>query len=347
MAEEGRREVKPRVDSTNATHHLRALQWSEPDDGSSWWRTYGITEATRAKMIEAQGRKCAICRLEKDLYVDHCHTTGKVRGLLCCSCNTGLGQLGDNASQLELAVAYLSHAATTGADAALRRAWSLNTEKAKQAREAKRAAALLARKADTKLTAERRKERIQSIASEWPNELLVTFPKVMIDRTEGADTRWTNTWTMWCPRQKVDSGSLNTTAITRVWQHAYVDGRKGIGHTADILGMEDFTPAQTVGFFTCGILHMVDHQLRTALGIDANGIIDSVWGLLSETVPRDFLNPWHHKARDVLPVCPSWDEIRAIRVAQDLIAISAAYFRRIIDSWSILVVRDSCRTVST
>lgn len=45
-------------------------------------------------MLEAQDFKCALCRRHKDsfkrgyaLAVDHCHETGKVRGLLCCTCN--------------------------------------------------------------------------------------------------------------------------------------------------------------------------------------------------------------------------------------------------------------------
>jgi hypothetical protein len=40
-------------------------------------------------------------------HVDHCHETGKIRGLLCHSCNTGIGKLGDNLEGLQKAVSYL------------------------------------------------------------------------------------------------------------------------------------------------------------------------------------------------------------------------------------------------
>ena len=55
-------------------------------------RKYGITIADRDAMIANQGGKCNICQCDnKDLVIDHCHTTGKVRGLLCQSCNVFLG----------------------------------------------------------------------------------------------------------------------------------------------------------------------------------------------------------------------------------------------------------------
>jgi hypothetical protein len=39
--------------------------------------------------------------------VDHCHSTGQIRGVLCCECNTGIGKLGDNAEGVRRALAYL------------------------------------------------------------------------------------------------------------------------------------------------------------------------------------------------------------------------------------------------
>jgi hypothetical protein len=52
---------------------------------------------------------CQICSLpdRRALNVDHCHTTGKVRGLLCDSCNKGLGMFKDNPDLLTNAVKYL------------------------------------------------------------------------------------------------------------------------------------------------------------------------------------------------------------------------------------------------
>jgi hypothetical protein len=59
-------------------------------------------------MIETQGGLCAICEgpLERP-HVDHDHTTGKVRGILCFNCNAGLGKFQDNVAVMAAAVEYL------------------------------------------------------------------------------------------------------------------------------------------------------------------------------------------------------------------------------------------------
>jgi hypothetical protein len=70
---------------------------------------YGITVSDRDAMVAAQGGGCAICGREmKPPHVDHCHETGKIRGILCRSCNSGLGQFHDSAELLLLAVLYLA-----------------------------------------------------------------------------------------------------------------------------------------------------------------------------------------------------------------------------------------------
>ncbi len=75
-------------------------------------RNYGITLDEHTKMYEEQEGLCAICGNEgngkwKKLCVDHCHSTGKVRKLLCHHCNTALGLVGDNISTLQAMVEYL------------------------------------------------------------------------------------------------------------------------------------------------------------------------------------------------------------------------------------------------
>ncbi len=74
-------------------------------------RRYGIDLTTYEAMAEAQGYKCAICPTPhteaSPLYVDHCHVTGQVRGLLCPRCNTGLGNFKDHPGYLLAAVEYL------------------------------------------------------------------------------------------------------------------------------------------------------------------------------------------------------------------------------------------------
>lgn len=73
---------------------------------------YGITSEEYQKIYEYQGGYCAICKrargLRKKLSVDHCHTTGEVRGLLCTVCNAKvLGHLRDDVNALYRAADYL------------------------------------------------------------------------------------------------------------------------------------------------------------------------------------------------------------------------------------------------
>ena len=66
-------------------------------------------------MYEQQDGKCKICNTDKELgtvnglLVDHCHTTNKVRGLLCNRCNSGLGHFEDNLELLNNAIEYIKH----------------------------------------------------------------------------------------------------------------------------------------------------------------------------------------------------------------------------------------------
>lgn len=70
---------------------------------------YGLTMDDYYCLLQSQGNKCAICKKEatKTLDVDHCHETGKVRGLLCNNCNRGLGHFQDDKHLLRNAMEYL------------------------------------------------------------------------------------------------------------------------------------------------------------------------------------------------------------------------------------------------
>lgn len=76
-------------------------------------RVYDLDEGTYNKMLIEQDNKCKICSKSpvdykhQRLCIDHCHTTGKVRGLLCNNCNAALGQVNDSISTLEAAITYL------------------------------------------------------------------------------------------------------------------------------------------------------------------------------------------------------------------------------------------------
>ena len=71
-------------------------------------KKYNLTPEEFTYMVMEQGGVCGICGLVPSaLYVDHDHATGKVRGLLCQKCNSGIGFLGDSLEGLEKAIAYL------------------------------------------------------------------------------------------------------------------------------------------------------------------------------------------------------------------------------------------------
>lgn len=81
-------------------------------------RFYGLTLEQYDALLASQGGVCACCgsadpagRSDNNrFHVDHDHRTGKVRGLLCHKCNTGLGMLGDDVEGLTAALAYLLQA---------------------------------------------------------------------------------------------------------------------------------------------------------------------------------------------------------------------------------------------
>jgi len=80
---------------------------------------YKITPAAIYAIYKLQSGRCAICDIEGDIRelgfqakvpmcIDHSHTSGNVRGLLCSNCNTGLGLLKDNRVILRQAIKYLT-----------------------------------------------------------------------------------------------------------------------------------------------------------------------------------------------------------------------------------------------
>lgn len=71
---------------------------------------YDLEGADIRRMLEEQKFECGICTTPINLqtkHIDHCHTTGRIRGLLCRSCNIGLGCFNDNPHALNGAIAYL------------------------------------------------------------------------------------------------------------------------------------------------------------------------------------------------------------------------------------------------
>lgn len=111
---------KERVQSVNKT-------WvkNNPNHGKEWYqankdvarnyqlkRDFGITLDEYNKMLANQNNKCKICLLDSSQFnkvfaVDHCHSTLKIRGLLCGPCNAAIGLLKDDVKLLQNAIVYL------------------------------------------------------------------------------------------------------------------------------------------------------------------------------------------------------------------------------------------------
>lgn len=101
---------------TNKQERLEQIrQWRGNNKHKIRWyglkAKYGITKEEYESLIEKQNNVCAICKMEntngKPLCVDHEHSTGKIRGLLCFSCNTALGLMKEHSCLLREAATYL------------------------------------------------------------------------------------------------------------------------------------------------------------------------------------------------------------------------------------------------
>lgn len=73
---------------------------------------FGLSAVQYELMLNKQGHSCAICKKTakengKRLCVDHCHKSGRVRGLLCSKCNKAMGALGDSVESMRVVIAYL------------------------------------------------------------------------------------------------------------------------------------------------------------------------------------------------------------------------------------------------
>lgn len=79
---------------------------------------YGVSQQQYEAMLAEQGGLCAVCRTDEwggrhgVPHVDHDHSTGAVRGLLCDNCNQGLGRFGDDPTRLRAAAEYLERSTT-------------------------------------------------------------------------------------------------------------------------------------------------------------------------------------------------------------------------------------------
>lgn len=108
-----RPEVKAwRADYAKRYRKKNAKKLQKANDERHLLRHYGMSLKDYYKLLKEQNYSCALCEkaFEKGgrkPAVDHCHKTGKIRGIIHPCCNTLLGQAGDDISVLELAIKYL------------------------------------------------------------------------------------------------------------------------------------------------------------------------------------------------------------------------------------------------
>ena len=90
-------------------HTLRYPGVTRPSRWRDAKRKYGVNLAAFEALLHRQGGLCAICRepLTKP-YIDHCHETGQVRGLLCRWCNLGIGHLREDPRIIHAAAVYVA-----------------------------------------------------------------------------------------------------------------------------------------------------------------------------------------------------------------------------------------------
>jgi hypothetical protein len=113
--------MKSAEQKKKACEYQRQYRIRHPDrcKNTKLKQEFGITVEEYYQMLAQQNNRCAICRKEetaidnwkktiRNLAVDHCHNTNKIRGLLCTKCNTGIGLFNESSELLQLAIDYLS-----------------------------------------------------------------------------------------------------------------------------------------------------------------------------------------------------------------------------------------------
>lgn len=107
---------KRRADTKETVKSLYNYDWYQRNkDKQRWYQLkikYGISEEEYNKLLITQDFSCAICskhvsKCSQALYVDHRHTTGRIRGLLCAGCNSGIGLMDEDLEILDKAMLYL------------------------------------------------------------------------------------------------------------------------------------------------------------------------------------------------------------------------------------------------
>lgn len=100
-----------RSDETKRVKSYRRSEKGQDSRKKYMWSKYGLSTEQFDTLLTIQDNSCAICGKNFDkakIYIDHCHTTNKVRGLLCLQCNTSLGNFYDDTNLLSNAINYIN-----------------------------------------------------------------------------------------------------------------------------------------------------------------------------------------------------------------------------------------------
>lgn len=97
---------------TTTGYSAHSCRCDECRKAQKYWSieyTYGLKPEEYDQILMSQSGLCAICKgsLADYSVIDHCHATGKVRGVLCSRCNSGIGKFKDSPDILSSAIRYL------------------------------------------------------------------------------------------------------------------------------------------------------------------------------------------------------------------------------------------------
>ena len=96
-------------------NELQRRRWHAKYRASARFRRYGLSEEGYNALLAQQHGRCPTCKQKFGVpCVDHCHSTGKVRGLLCHKCNLGIGYFNDDPNRTRAATVYLEHSMGVG-----------------------------------------------------------------------------------------------------------------------------------------------------------------------------------------------------------------------------------------
>lgn len=92
----------------NSAKHIKSVrQWESKNLNSKLSYRYKVSVEEMDHFISTKENTCEICKKESKLVVDHCHSSGQLRGWLCSPCNIALGLLKDDCTSMRSAIRYL------------------------------------------------------------------------------------------------------------------------------------------------------------------------------------------------------------------------------------------------